>query len=84
MDDTNKTIASKFFQLMMEKSEEERFLMGCSMYEAARKIAESAILNQNPRITPEKLKEAIFLRFYGGDFTQTQRNKFLNILRKKK
>lgn len=81
MNDTNPGVDSQFRQLMMTKSQEERLLMGCSMYDTAKQIVESAILNQNPEITPQKIKEEAFLRFYGAEFNRAEKKKILNGLR---
>ncbi len=64
----------------MSKSGEQRLLMGCSMYDAARKIVRSAILAQHPGITPTEMKKAIFLRFYARDFSQADQEKLFSRL----
>ncbi|MFZ2146660.1 MAG: hypothetical protein WAV28_05510 [Sedimentisphaerales bacterium] len=78
MNDTHPEIAVRFRELMMCKSGEERLLMGCSMYDTARKIACSAIYNSRPDITDAEMRREIFLRFYGQDFSQADRGKFLS------
>jgi hypothetical protein len=70
MSDTNSDIADRFQKLMMLKSGEQRLLMGCSMYDAAKQIVRSSIYNKYPQITAEQMKKEIFLRFYGQDFTR--------------
>ena len=75
MNDTHPDIAIRFRDLMMSKSGEERLLMGFSMYDAAREIVRSAILAQRPDITPEEMRKEIFLRFYGQEFSQADREK---------
>ena len=82
MNDTNSVVASKFRQLIMARDQEERLLMGCSMFNAAKQIVKDAILNQNAGITPQEMKEEIFLRFYGMDFSKPEKKKILKILRK--
>lgn len=82
MNDTNPAVDSQFRQLMMTKSQEERLLMGCSMYDAAKQIVESALFNQNPGITPQKIREKIFLRFYGAEFNRAEKKKILNSLKR--
>ena len=75
MNDTHPDIAIRFRDLMMSKSGEERLLMGFSMYAAAREIVRSAILAQRPDITPQEMRKEIFLRFYGHEFCQADREK---------
>jgi hypothetical protein len=70
MNDTHPAIAARFRNLIMLKSPEERLLMGCSMFDAARQIVQSAICNSRPDITESELKKEIFIRFYGTDFNQ--------------
>ena len=78
--DTHPDIAIRFRDLMMSKTGEQRLLMGCSMYDTARQIVLSAIYNNRPEITEEEMKKEIFLRFYGREFSRTEREKFLSNL----
>ena len=79
--DTSVAVAARFQKMIMERNSAERLLMGCSMFDTTKKIVESAILNQSPGITPQKMKEEIFLRFYGMEFSETEKEKILNSLR---
>jgi hypothetical protein len=65
---------------MMHKSGEQRLLMGCSMYDAARKIVQSDILARRPAITPGEMKKEIFLRFYGQEFSHADNEKLFSAL----
>jgi hypothetical protein len=65
---------------MRAKSNEERLLMGCSMYDTAKQIVRSAIYNQHPGITAGQMRKEIFIRFYGQDFNRADREKFLSTL----
>jgi len=78
MNDTNPEIAARYRNLIMRKSGEERLLMGCSMYDTARKIVLSAICNNHPGITNAEIKREIFLRFYGLEFNPAEREKLLS------
>lgn len=75
MNDTHPEMAAQFRNLMKAKSNEQRLLMGCSMFDTAKQIAQSAIYAQHPAITPEEMRKEIFLRFYGLDFSQADREK---------
>ncbi len=75
MNDTHPEMAAQFRNLMKAKSNEQRLLMGFSMYDTARQIVQSAIYSQRPGITPEEMKKEIFLRFYGLEFSQADREK---------
>jgi len=80
MFDTHPDIAVRFRDLMMRKSGQERLLMGCSMYDTAKEIVRSAVRNRQPGITDAEIKREIFLRFYGPEFSQAEREKFLSAL----
>ncbi|MHC4555920.1 MAG: hypothetical protein ACYTFW_02325 [Planctomycetota bacterium] len=80
MNDTHPEVAAQFRKLIRAKSNEERLLMGCSMYDTAKQIVCSAINNSHPGITGVEIKKEIFLRFYGQDFSRADREKFLSSL----
>jgi hypothetical protein len=77
MKDTRPEVAAQFRNLMKAKSNEQRLLMGCSMFDTAKQIVQSSIYSQHPGITPEEMKIEIFLRFYGQDFSQADKDKIL-------
>ena len=83
MFDTHPDVAIRFRDLMMSKTGQQRLLMGCSMYDTAKKIVRSAIYNSRPEITDEEMKKEIFLRFYGQEFSRADREKFLSALMSK-
>jgi len=80
MFDTHPDIVIRYRDLMMSKSGHERVLMGFSMYDTAKQIVRSAIYNNQPQITDEEMKKEIFLRFYGKEFSPSDREKFLSNL----
>jgi hypothetical protein len=80
MNDTHPDVAIRFRDLMMSKTGQQRLLMGCSMYDTAKKIVRSAIYNNRPEITDEEMKKEIFLRFYGQEFSRADRELFLSAL----
>lgn len=78
MFDTHPDVAVRFEKMLMSKSGEQRLLMGCSMYDMAKKIVQSAILAQHPAITPQEMKREIFLRFYGQEFSPADKEKLFS------
>ncbi len=80
MNDTHPDIAIKFQELIMSKSGEQRLLTGCSMYDTAKKIVQSALVSQQPEITAKEMREGIFSRFYGHEFTEAEKQKILSAL----
>ena len=80
MNDTHPDVAVRFRDLMMSKTGQERLLMGCSMYDTAKQIVINSICNRQPGITDAEIKREIFLRFYGPEFSQAERDKFFSAL----
>ena len=77
MNDTHPEIAARFRNLMMSKTGQERLLMGCSMYDAAKEIVRSSIYNNHPEITEAEMRKEIFLRFYRQEFIAAEREKMI-------
>ncbi|MCD4706256.1 MAG: hypothetical protein K8S62_00785 [Candidatus Sabulitectum sp.] len=73
--DTNPLMAAKTREMMMEKSREERLVIGCSMFSFARTIVLASILRKNSNISPGDLKRELFLRFYGNDMNKDALNR---------
>jgi len=62
MTDTPPEIAELVRQKIMSRTDEERFIMGARMFEAAREV----VLASLPAgLSPEELKRQLFQRFYG-------------------
>ena len=77
MNDTSPEMQKRYHALLMERSGEERLKMGCAMFDAAKQIVKNSILNESPGLTERELKEKIFLRFYGLDFSEPQKQKII-------
>lgn len=77
MNDTSLEMERRYHVLLMQRSGEERLKMGCEMFDAAKAIVRSSILNENPGLTASELKERIFLRFYGLDFSESQKRRII-------
>lgn len=77
MNDTSPEMEKRYHAMLMERSGEERLRMGCSMFDAAKEIVRNSILNENSGLTENDLKEKIFLRFYGLDFSDAQKRKII-------
>jgi len=77
MNDTSPEMEKRYHAMLMRRSGQERLKMGCSMYDAAKQIVKSSILNESPGLTESELKEKIFLRFYGLDFSESQKQKII-------
>lgn len=63
MTDTEPQVERKFYEMIMSRSGEERFMMGVRSFEAARTI----VLASLPKHLPEyELKRKLFERIYGA------------------
>ena len=63
MTDTEPQVARKFYEMIMSRSGEERFMMGIRSFDAARTI----VLASLPKDLPEDdLKRKLFERIYGA------------------
>ena len=82
MRDTKPEIKEKFKKMIMQKSNEERLIMGCEMFDDAMRIVRSSILNDYPDIDSAELLKQIFYRFYGNDFGKSDLDKIVSALQK--
>ncbi len=63
MTDTEPQVDRKFYEMIMSRSGEERFMMGIRSFDAARTI----VLASLPKDLPEhELKRMLFERIYGA------------------
>ena len=77
MKDTSPEMDARYRAMLLQRSGEERLKMGCAMRETARALVEASIREQDPRATPETVRKALFLRFYGHEFDADSRAKIL-------
>ena len=80
MNDTSPEMEEKMREMIRAKTPEERLRMGCSMYDFSKSLVLHAILENSPGLSPGGIRRELFLRFYGDDFTSTQREKILACL----
>ena len=82
MKDTSEIIERRFRAMLLARSGEERLKMGCSMHATAQALVRASVLAKYPDALPAKLKQALFLRFYGNDFEPRARRKIIRALGK--
>ena len=82
MNDTHPAIEMKMQEMFEKKSPTERIEMGMSMDETSKKLIIQAILRSNPNLSKIQLKQEFFLKFYGDDFSPSEREKILRYLEK--
>jgi Uncharacterised protein family (UPF0158) len=75
--DTPAGVDTLYRRMLLARSGEDRLLMGFSMYSTARSFVVASILEREPQASPERIREAVFLRFYGRDFDDATREKIL-------
>ena len=77
MDDTSPEIKEKIVEIYKNKSGEEKLLIALRMFETAREMVISS-LPQN--LSEKELRRELFLRFYGNDFSQSEKEKIIKSL----
>ncbi len=77
MTDTPAGVHAIYRRMLLARSGEDRLRMGFSMYSTARAFVVASILEREPQASPERIREAVFLRFYGRDFDDATREKIL-------
>ncbi|OHB48729.1 MAG: hypothetical protein A2099_00125 [Planctomycetes bacterium GWF2_39_10] len=80
MKDTDILVESRFLEMMMERSGQERMKMGFSMFDMARRQVIASIKERNPNAGENDIKKEIFLRFYAQEFSPKEQEKILNCI----
>lgn len=80
MKDTPPEMDARYRDMLMQRSGEERLMMGCAMRDTARALVESSIREQDPQATPETVRKGLFLRFYGHEFDAASRERILSVI----
>ena len=62
MNDTSPEVEKLYREMLMARSGEERFLMGCRMFDAAREIVIASLPKD---LEPMEFKRRLFERIYG-------------------
>ncbi len=74
MNDTPEHIHKKQVEIMLAKSQAERFLMGLQMMEDVREIVINSIKNERPGISEKELKIEFIKRYYKNDLSEEYLN----------
>ena len=77
MRETPPDVEARYRCMLLARSGEDRLLMGFSMYATARALVVASLLAKEPDASPERIRKAIFLRFYGRDFDETTRDRIV-------
>ena len=81
MNDTPKSVERRYRALLLERSGEERLLMGFRMFDTARALARASLGDPEGRDSSVEMRVALFLRTYGSDFTPEARERIVARLR---
>lgn len=63
--------------MLMSVTPGERVKMACSMFHAARALVLSSLRAEDPTATPVQLRQRLFLRFYGHEFSPDETRRIL-------
>ena len=77
MRDTPPDVEARYRKMLLARPGEDRLRMGFSMYATARALVVASILAKEPGASPGRIREAIFLRFYGCDFDEATRDRIV-------
>ena len=77
MNDTSAKIEQRYKEMLMYKTTLERLKMASRMYDSGRKLVIAGILKKKPHLDLSRLREELFLRMYGSDFTATDRERIM-------
>lgn len=77
MKDTNPQIESRFIEMLMKKSGQERMRLGFSMFDMVQRQVIASIKMDKPEADIREIREGIFLRFYGQEFSPEEQRKII-------
>ncbi|MDH4237433.1 MAG: hypothetical protein OEV17_09335 [Nitrospira sp.] len=77
MNDTSSEMDQRYRVMLMQRTGEERLIMGCAMRDTARAFVEASLRAQDPQATVESIRKGLFLRFYGQEFDTESQAKIL-------
>jgi len=80
MKDTSPDMDERYRALLMQRTGEERLIMGCAMRDTARTLVEASLREKDPQLSAANLRRGVFLRFYGHEFDPETRAKILTAI----
>jgi len=81
MRDTPADVDARFREMMLSQSPSRRVAMACRMFSTAKALVRAGILQESGELDAEDLRERVFQRIYGNDFSASDREKILRHLR---
>ncbi len=80
MKDASDALESKYREMLLDRSGEDRLKLGCSLHATAQALVRASILQANPAASPAAIRKGLFLRFYGQEFDAATRKRILRAL----
>ena len=74
------TVEEFYREKLMERSPEERFMMGIRMFEAARSMVFASF---PPNLSPSERSFNLFLRFYGHELDEETKNQVRELIKQR-
>jgi hypothetical protein len=78
--DTAPDIERRYRQMMLSQSPSRRVAMACRMFATAKALIRAGIRQPDEGLSPAGWRRYLFLRLYGGDFDEAEREKILSHL----
>lgn len=78
MNDTSTEMEERYREMIMSRSPADRLRMASRMYDSGAKLVISSIKNSNSQLGASQMRRQFFLRMYGADFTEAEREKVIN------
>lgn len=80
MKDTRPEIEALFLERMMSRTSSERVAMAGRMFQTGKALVEAGILEEYGELSPAELRRHLFLRLYGQDFPEDERERIAEAL----
>ncbi|MBK8503611.1 MAG: hypothetical protein IPL46_16220 [Saprospiraceae bacterium] len=81
MNDTTAQARKKQLEIILSKTPEERFLLGCDMIDSTYFIVKNSIIQENPHYSEREIVAAIFERYYRNDFSREKLHEIMQAIR---
>ena len=79
MTDTPDHVETHFRRLLAARTPAERLRMCTGMFAAAKALAAAGIRAKLGRVSERELRRQLFIRFYGGQYTEAERQVILDV-----
>ena len=83
MKDTPPEVEAVYRKMLMARSPVERLAMATGMFEAAKKLALAGLRAQYGGLSPADLREKLFLRFYGDEYSEEEKARIVKAIRER-